>query len=43
MRLNGYQFHIDLLNGKEQWTDAKVVEVFNHMGELIPLHEQERS
>ena len=37
MRLNGYQFHIDLLNGKEQWTDAKVVEVFNHMGELIPF------
>ena len=36
MRLNGYQFHIDLLNGKEQWTDAKVVEVFNYMGQLAP-------
>jgi len=36
MRLNGYQFHIDLLNGKEKWTDAKVVDVFTHMGQLIP-------
>ena len=24
MRLNGYEFHIDLMAGKEKWTDPKV-------------------
>jgi len=36
-RLNGYQFHIELLNGKQSWTDPKVVEVFKHMEQLIPF------
>lgn len=35
-RINGYQFHIDLLNGKAKWTDPKVVDVFNHFAMLIP-------
>jgi len=36
-RLNGYQFHIELLNGKQSWTDPKVVEVFKYMEQLIPF------
>ena len=36
MRVNGYQYHIDLLNGKAKWTDPKTVDVFKHMEQLIP-------
>lgn len=35
-RINGYQYHIDLLNGREKWTDPKTLEVFNYFGQLIP-------
>ena len=28
MRMNGYEFHIDLMAGKEKWTDPKVKAVF---------------
>lgn len=35
-RVNGYQFHVDLLAGREKWTDAKVLEVFKHWEMLIP-------
>ena len=28
MRKNGYQFHVDLMAGKESWTDQKVKDVF---------------
>ncbi len=35
-RLNGYQYHIDLLNGKAKWTDEKTVNVFKQMGMLVP-------
>ncbi len=37
MRLNGYQFHVDLLAGKERWGDARVKDVFLHWKELVPL------
>ena len=40
MRINGYQFHIDLMKGKEAWDDAKVKEVFNTWRDLLPLHEE---
>lgn len=39
MRLNGYQFHIDLLSGKQTWEDAKVKEVFNTWRGLLPYHQ----
>ncbi|MFD0484041.1 ABC transporter substrate-binding protein [Kineococcus sp. GCM10028916] len=29
MRINGYQFHVDLMAGKEAWTDQKVKTVFD--------------
>ncbi len=36
MRMNGYQFHADLLAGKEKWTDPKVQAVFAKWAELLP-------
>ena len=36
-RVNGYQYHIDLLNGKEKWTDAKTQETFKYFAELVPF------
>ena len=36
MRINGYQFHMDLMHGKESWTDAKVTDVFTHYSQLLP-------
>ena len=35
-RVNGYQYHIDLLNGKAKWSDAKTLETFKHFAMLVP-------
>jgi len=35
-RVNGYQFHVDLLAGREKWTDARVIDVFTHWEQLLP-------
>ena len=35
-RVNGYQFHVDLLAGREKWTDARVLDVFTHWEQLMP-------
>jgi multiple sugar transport system substrate-binding protein len=35
-RINGYQFHVDLLAGREKWTDERVKEVFRHWEMLVP-------
>jgi multiple sugar transport system substrate-binding protein len=37
MRLNGYQFHADLLAGRERWTDPRVEAVFARWAELLPF------
>ena len=40
-RINGYQFHIDLVaTHKESWADPKVVKVFDTWKELLPLHQE---
>jgi multiple sugar transport system substrate-binding protein len=39
LRLNGYQFHVDLMAGKQKWTDPKVVAVFNLWKDLMPYHQ----
>jgi multiple sugar transport system substrate-binding protein len=39
LRINGYDFHISLMNGKESWQDPKVATVFNTWRELLPLHQ----
>ncbi|MGQ4420850.1 ABC transporter substrate-binding protein [Streptomyces sp. SAS_269] len=38
-RLNGYDFHVELMGGKASWTDAKVKSVFDHWSELLPYHQ----
>ncbi|CAN2223193.1 UgpB ABC-type sugar transport system, periplasmic component [Candidatus Nanopelagicaceae bacterium] len=35
-RLNGYQFHVDLLAGREKWTDQRVLDVFKQWELLLP-------
>jgi multiple sugar transport system substrate-binding protein len=36
LRKNGYQFHVDLMAGKQKWTDAKVKDVFALWQTLLP-------
>ena len=40
MRVNGYQFHVDLMAGKQKWTDPKVAAVFQKWAELLPFNVQ---
>ena len=40
MRMNGYQFHVDLMAGKAKWTDPKVTAVFQKWAELLPYFQQ---
>jgi len=39
LRENGYQFHVDLMAGKNKWTDAKVAQVFNVWKSLLPFYQ----
>ncbi|MGC4807462.1 ABC transporter substrate-binding protein [Micromonospora sp. DT233] len=39
LRLNGYQFHIDLMAGKEAWASDRVQRVFDTWAGLLPLHQ----
>ena len=38
LRLNGYDFHVRLVTGKEKWTDSKVTNVFKKWAELVPYY-----
>ncbi|MDQ6658641.1 MAG: ABC transporter substrate-binding protein [Actinomycetota bacterium] len=38
MRMNGYQFHVDLMAHKQSWSDPKVTAVFNQWAELAPYY-----
>jgi len=38
LRLNGYDFHIGLMTGKQKWTDPKVTTVFQTWAKLIPFY-----
>lgn len=38
-RMNGYKFHIDLMAGKEKWTDDRVKKVFQTWASIIPYHQ----
>src|SRR5579864_933250 len=40
MRINGYDFHINLMAGKEKWTDDRVKKVFTTWSDLLPLHQE---
>lgn len=35
MRVNGYDFHMELLNGKASYTDKKVVKAMGYWGDLV--------
>ena len=39
LRLNGYDFHTQLLTGKQKWTDPKVTAVFKKWAEILPFHD----
>ncbi len=39
-RMNGYQFHVDLMAGKESWTDERVKAVFTTWESLLPFHQE---
>ena len=39
MRMNGYDFHVSLMAGKESWTDPKVKAVFDTWRGLLPYHQ----
>lgn len=39
LRLNGYDFHIDLLEGRQRWTDMRVQTVFETWRDLLPHHQ----
>ncbi|KUN80596.1 sugar ABC transporter substrate-binding protein [Streptomyces bungoensis] len=38
-RVNGYDFHVELMAGKAAWTDAKVKAAFDHWAEILPYHQ----
>jgi multiple sugar transport system substrate-binding protein len=38
LRINGYDFHVGLMAGKEKWTDPKVTTVFQKWAEIVPFH-----
>jgi multiple sugar transport system substrate-binding protein len=39
LRINGYQFHIDLMQGKQAWDSAQVKKVFETWRSLLPYHQ----
>ena len=39
-RQNGYQFHVDLMAGKEDWQDKRVKDVFDTWKRLLPFHQE---
>ena len=39
LRMNGYDFHVALMAGKESWTDDRVKAVFEQWATLLPLYQ----
>ena len=39
MRINGYQFHMDLMKGEKAWDSAEVKQVFETWRGLLPYHQ----
>jgi multiple sugar transport system substrate-binding protein len=38
LRLNGYDFHVELCTGKQKWTDPRVTKVFQKWAEIAPYY-----
>ncbi|MGN6300566.1 MAG: ABC transporter substrate-binding protein [Angustibacter sp.] len=41
MRINGYQFHMDLMAGKKPWNGPEVKKVFDTWRSLLPYHQSD--
>jgi multiple sugar transport system substrate-binding protein len=39
LRINGYDFHVSLMAGKEDWSSDKVKKVFDTWKGLLPIHQ----
>ena len=39
LRENGYQYHVDLMAGKNKWTDPKTAQVFTVWKSLLPYYQ----
>jgi multiple sugar transport system substrate-binding protein len=39
LRINGYQYHVDLMAHKKSWTDPGVTKVFQTWQSLLPYHQ----
>jgi multiple sugar transport system substrate-binding protein len=40
MRINGYEFHVNLMAGRESWEAPQVKEVFHTWREIMPYHQK---
>ena len=40
-RLNGYEYHVDLMAGRESWTDDRTKAVFERWATLLPYHQSD--
>ncbi|WP_028643691.1 ABC transporter substrate-binding protein [Nocardioides sp. URHA0020] len=41
MRINGYDFHMDLMAGEKDWDSAEVKQVFDAWKGLLPYHQED--
>ncbi len=41
MRINGFQFHVDLMAGKKPWNGPEVKKVFDTWSMLLPYHQED--
>jgi multiple sugar transport system substrate-binding protein len=41
LRINGYQFHVDLMAGQKAWDSAEVKKVFDTWRGLLPYHQED--
>jgi len=41
LRINGYQYHIDLMQGKNDWSSPEVRRVFDTWKSLLPYHQSD--
>jgi multiple sugar transport system substrate-binding protein len=39
LRINGYQYHVDLMGGKQAWDSPQVKKVFDTWRSLLPYHQ----
>ncbi len=40
LRINGYDYHVDLMGGNESWTDDRTRAVFSTWADLLPFHQE---